>query len=401
MVGAQEWLDVCATFPTTQLGPAAMLIALAIWLGETIPALVGTGVTDLTGRSTLSSAVGPGRIGRHDGVKELLMDMEIEAGSNRVVPEPRGLFLSRAAAEAAEAEAAAADPEYEPAPDGRRGDYLAHHRAAASKNVVDVAVIDGASATLLASLDHLAKPGLGLQQSETGKVTKYKSDIVPGFAFDAFAIGTQGELGANARRVLGRIANSIARRQNGGTDPPDGAAARIAISLRGRLGIAVMRGQAEQVLDVVVGLPPKRNAGAVGRARRPGGGKPWVHSRRRPVPPPRDQICTCQPPPLPCGDGSSEAAEETACCCAGTRAREWRAGTAPTRRAGTSVAPPPPPPMPLPPHLRVAAGAGAGAPPPPEQPLAAEEELLQQSAGVSPLAAQLPEASALGEAWGE
>lgn len=144
--------------------------------------------------------------------------------------------------------------------------------------MIDVVVHDCASAAHLSQPDHLEFPARGLEEAEERKNKKYKADIKDGFEFEPFAMGTQGELGPNARAWVGRLATAIAKRQCGGNEPPDGAAARIAISLRARLGITLMRAQADQVLDVGTGRVAARPRGADGGTGRGSWGARWTHS---------------------------------------------------------------------------------------------------------------------------
>ena len=104
---AFEWLEVVPTFPDAQLTDEQYCVALALWLGEPVPALAGVGARDLLGRATLTSPLGPVRFARHNFVNRTLMDMAIEAGAVSVTPEQQGLFRSLAAREAASAAAAA------------------------------------------------------------------------------------------------------------------------------------------------------------------------------------------------------------------------------------------------------------------------------------------------------
>lgn len=314
--GANEWLEVVPTFPAAQMTDEQYRVALALWLGEHVPVLEGVaGVTDPTGRATLVSNRGPGRTGRHDYINAVLMDMEVEAGAMRVVREPRGLLHSLASAEAAEAAALAADPTHVPKRDNRRGDHLAIFQAGALKRVVDVVVHDSANAKAVAKADHLRFPARGLAKAEKDKDTRYNRDLKPGYVFEAFGMGTQSELGATAQAVVGRLAADIAKRQYGGEEPPDGVAARIAISLRARLGITIMRAQADQVLDVGLGRVAPRSMRSDGSAGLRPWGERWTHSRHRA--PAGSLVCTCRLPTPAGGGGAQPPGGAAVCVCFG------------------------------------------------------------------------------------
>jgi hypothetical protein len=128
-------------------------------------------------------------------------------------------------------------------------------------------------------------------------------------------MGTQSELGATAQAVVGRLAADIAKRQYGGAEPPDGVAARIAISLRARLGITIMRAQADQVLDVGLGHVAPRSMRSDGSAGLRPWGERWTHSRHRA--PAGSLVCTCRLPTPAGGGGAQPPGGAAVCVCFG------------------------------------------------------------------------------------
>ena len=117
------WTNALPTFAHSSLDNSGGRIAFLLWLGARIPLLEGVKSVpngDQTGRTILSANGGP-RSYSHDGLRNVLTDLEREAG-NAAWTEPAGCF-NRWASLAAAAVAAAAAAGAETA-DQRRGDVL-------------------------------------------------------------------------------------------------------------------------------------------------------------------------------------------------------------------------------------------------------------------------------------
>ena len=81
--------------------------------------------------------------------------------------------------------------------------------------------------------------------------------------FKPVAVGTQIELGASAREVIGKLAKRAAARTCAGFTPTSAAVARETRIIMGELGIGIMRAQA--ILSYVDGTPHAAIAKILGR----------------------------------------------------------------------------------------------------------------------------------------
>ena len=129
-------------------------------------------------------------------------------------------------------------------------------------------------------------------RAEKGKVTKYDSpgDRPVGTTFYACAVGTQCELGPGAQAFVTYLATQLALRASPSRDHPDPkAVARHKLILMQRIGIALMRGQAIQILATVNGQPFH----AVAQAKRHVHSSFWRSSKSRRA----GGTCCCGPDP--------------------------------------------------------------------------------------------------------
>ena len=116
--------------------------------------------------------------------------------------------------------------------------------------LVDFTRVDGALAPHLAHTDGVLRPLFGVTQAEKHKNEHY-TDYPPGFLFKAFAMGTPSELGPSALAIVKSLANRIATRARSGRIPKTTAVAHQVMYIQRELGVAMMRGQAEQILAYV------------------------------------------------------------------------------------------------------------------------------------------------------
>ena len=134
--------------------------------------------------------------------------------------------------------------------------------------LVEFTRVDGALAPHLAHTDGVLRPLFGVTQAEKHKDEHY-ADYPPGFLFKAFAMGTQSELGPSALAIVKSLATRIATRACSGRIPQTTAVAQQMMYIRRELGVAMMRGQAGQILAYVDKTPHAAIA-AARRKRREG-----------------------------------------------------------------------------------------------------------------------------------
>jgi hypothetical protein len=234
--GANEWLNVIATHPESQLSDDEARTATLLWLGANIPILTGR-AADTTGRSALrstSASFNP----RHDAFRDVLAAVEVEAGS-KVWIELTGLFGPHSTGVPSSKRGA-----------GRRLDVFSVHSGGRQRGT-DVTGVDAAAPDIIQSPACLADPTKPHSAREKFKDGKYLAGCPPGMFFDGAAFGTQTELGPNARRLITELATAIAKRHAGNIAPKPAAISRQVRLIHGRLGIAVMRHQARHILGVV------------------------------------------------------------------------------------------------------------------------------------------------------
>lgn len=244
--GAGAWLDVYPRFPESRLSDSECRIAVQLWLHAPLSNLGGAALAaDPSGRTALRSSTAE-RIASHDGVKVVLCDALVESG-HRTYPEVPGLYGPHPGN--AEGDRSGAD---------RRLDWWASLLASGKQITGDVCRVDGATDAWLRHADILQQPLQAAIRAEKGKVTKYDSpgDRPVGTTFYACAVGTQCELGPGAQAFVTYLATQLALRASPSRDHPDPkAVARHKLILMQRIGIALMRGQAIQILATVNGQP--------------------------------------------------------------------------------------------------------------------------------------------------
>jgi hypothetical protein len=135
----------------------------------------------------------------------------------------------------------------------RRADIVAYHLGDAWRLIVDLVLANGATEDLVNAVAALTKPLAGAAKAEARKVSDYLADTPPGFEFIAFGMGLQTELGPSAAKLVRKIATLIATRSAGDQPPAAEAVAKVQIRCHARLGVACMRGQAQQILACIKG----------------------------------------------------------------------------------------------------------------------------------------------------
>jgi hypothetical protein len=243
--GAGAWLDQFPRFPDSRLSDTQARIAFLLWLGAPLSGLGGTALAaDPSGRAALRASTRE-RIGSHDGIKDVFCDALAESG-HCTYSEVTGLYGPYPGA--APGDLVGSD---------RRLDWAATDLAAGQILTGDVCRVDSAADTWLRKPDILSSPLQAAVDAEQAKSKKYDTpgDKPVGTIFSPCCVGTQGELGPGARKFIGYLAARLAKRDCGGQVPSDKAVARHKLFLMQRVGIALMRGQAIQILSVVTGTP--------------------------------------------------------------------------------------------------------------------------------------------------
>ena len=115
-----------------------------------------------------------------------------------------------------------------------------------------------------ARLNSGTQPLHGVEEAEKEKHKRYPDSPAP-MEIKPVAVGTQIELGASAREVIGMLAKRAAARTSAGLTPTSAAVARETRIILGELGIGVMRAQAAQILVYVDSTPHAAIAKILGR----------------------------------------------------------------------------------------------------------------------------------------
>ena len=131
--------------------------------------------------------------------------------------------------------------------------------------LVDGTRIDGATESYLRRALAVTQPLHGVEEADKEKHKRYPDSPAP-MEFKPVAVGTQIELGASARVVIGMLAKRAAERTCAGLTPTSAAVAQEMRIIRGELGIGVMRAQATQILSYVDGTPRAAIDKILGRA---------------------------------------------------------------------------------------------------------------------------------------
>ena len=113
--------------------------------------------------------------------------------------------------------------------------------------LVDGTRIDGAADAYLRRGLAVFQPLHGVEKAEKEKRKRYP-DSPASMEFKPVAVGTQIELGASAREVIGMLAKRAAERTCACLTPTSAAVARETRIIMGELGIGVMRPQTTQIL---------------------------------------------------------------------------------------------------------------------------------------------------------
>ena len=111
--------------------------------------------------------------------------------------------------------------------------------------LVDGTRIDGATDSYLRRALAVSQPLHGVEEAEKEKHKRYPDSPAP-MEFKPVAVGTQIELGASAREVIGMLAKRAAARTSAGLTPTSAAVARETRVIMGELGVGVMRAQAPE-----------------------------------------------------------------------------------------------------------------------------------------------------------
>ena len=189
--------------------------------------------------------------------------------------------------------------------------------------LVDGTRIDGATDSYLRRALAVSQPLHGVEEAEKEKHKRYPDRPAP-MEFKPVTVGTQIELGASAREVIGMLAKRAAARTCAGLTPTSAAVARETRITMGELGIGVMRAQATQILD---GTPHAAIAKILGRGA-------MRRNLGRHVP---AKLCVCSAMTCVCGSGRKPWEEPR-------QAPPGLIPTRPTTPIPPRIARPPPPP---------------------------------------------------------
>ena len=236
--GAAAWLTVTPRFPHLTLSDEEARAAACIRLGLPHACLAGVGGEDRLGRHALRKK-GAGRIATH-GVLITVLAKFSRRAHRSVEVEVVGL--------------------YGPYPQEQRR----HHRNEGEMRRMDLIVMhdvgtmamtdgtlaDGAAPSLLLRSDALQAPHRALEEAERRKDKKYLADKPPNSTFSTFAIGTQCELGEQAKKWLMSWAEDVAKAQLGANAVVEKSYLRKLVwGALQELGVAIMKAQAKQIFD--------------------------------------------------------------------------------------------------------------------------------------------------------
>ena len=261
--GAREWLDAATFYPSRKMSSDQARVATCIWLKAPIAELANE--ADPTGRA-LMRADRAGHVRRHGGVTRTWADFGIEAGYR--------LWTE-----------AAIFSDFPPEMDGaarggvasgssRRMDVVTIPPTGLKGPAMDPTVRDTATPTLLELWRCSANPACPLKEAETIKRAHY-ADTPPSWEFFPCAHGMSGDMGPGAHECAGVFARLIATRRNGGQPPARQLLESVRRDVYARLGSAVMRELADQLITAFAGNPRDgltRDNVYTHSAFRPGGG---------------------------------------------------------------------------------------------------------------------------------
>ena len=137
----------------------------------------------------------------------------------------------------------------------RRLDAVGVNTASGDKRSFDVCRTNNATPTRLTGPGDILSAS---KEAENNKRAKYDKpgDSPPNVTFHPCSVGTQNELGPQARKVVAMLAHLTAKRDcTDGFEPSQAQVDRRRHSLHARIGIANMRGQALIMLALIAGTP--------------------------------------------------------------------------------------------------------------------------------------------------
>ena len=241
----RAWADITPTYACYHMTSTQARLAYCIWLGGEVAELRGT--ADPRGRDRLRNDAA-GHVIRHTAVCDSIGDMEKEAGHN-VWTEVTGLFGPFPPDMPASARGQVTNGE------SRRIDLAITNRSLEGQ-LLDPTVQDAATPTAVAAaaVAPEADPNRVLNAAEAVKKAQYP-DTPPGFKLYPIAISTQMGVGDTGREYVALLGLALARRRNG-TDTPHGRLVAAATrEVHARVGVALMRAQADRLASCIAGSP--------------------------------------------------------------------------------------------------------------------------------------------------
>ena len=282
--GASAWMTATPRFAHLKMTDAEARAAACISLGFKHACLAGVGGVDELGRHALRKK-GTGRNRTHDFILTVLAKLSWRA-LRAVDLEVVGLYGARSEAP----RQPQVGPEGRPTqPEERLRSRGANRRMdvvetlpAGTLSLLDATIWDGAAPTWLSRANATEFPMRALEQAERKKAGKYLADMPENATFAAFAMGTQGEIGDQAKAWLQQWAKDVIKAKYG----DDAVATKqdihkeVWMALQ-ELGVALMKAQAKQIIDHATsatrgrfissrerpGAAPLRGGRRMGRAR--------------------------------------------------------------------------------------------------------------------------------------
>jgi hypothetical protein len=250
--GASAWMSATPRFPHLKMTDDEARTAACITLGLKQACLAGVGGGDELGRHALRKK-GAGRNRTHDGIITVLAKLSRRALRTADL-EVVGLYGARSEA----------PRQRRVGPSGRPTQPAVRQRSRGANRRMDVVetlntgalslldgtIWDGAAPSWLMRADAVQFPMRALEEAERKKADKYLADKPANSTFAAFALGTQGEIGAQANAWLNQWAKDVIIAKYGDDAVPTKSDIhKVVWEALQELGVALMKAQAKQIFD--------------------------------------------------------------------------------------------------------------------------------------------------------
>jgi hypothetical protein len=188
-----------------------------------------------------------GKIRRHNGVARVLADLCLEAGHRVWTEAPIFPEFSAEMSQAARRGVARGS--------SRRMDVVTASPTHLRGLAIDPTVVNPATPALLDRWANAEEEAdCPLKAVEDEKRAHY-ADTPPAYTLHPCGLGTQADMGPGTQECANQLALLIATRRNGGQQPTQRLLDAVRREVHGRLGVALMRELAGQIIKTFAGSP--------------------------------------------------------------------------------------------------------------------------------------------------